>query len=415
LPTAGNNETVAQDIPFAPAGGRSADVDEAAAERGEVAAPRLAALTGLRAFAALWVMLHHFAYSPFGALHLRESVPALRFGYLGVDLFFMLSGFIIAHTHRRDAGSLVLRTVLRFYGRRLARLYPVHLLTLLALLVMLWVGHFFNVAAHRPETFRPVDFFYNLILMQAWAGGAHLSWNFPAWSISCEWFAYLAFPLLAFGLNRVTAAREAIAWLAMTLAAFILGYRLLFDFNLDQPLNGLALARIAFEFTLGALCCRVTELTNLRSQPWTVLVLASIAAAASLGDTPVRDLAITGVFGVIIVAGRYRDNLVARFLALPVIVYLGEISYSLYMVHAPLRMTLGKLAERSIDRLGASFEGWLAAAAFCLVTLVTAAAVYHLVEVPARRRLQRWRAERDLALPLDAPDGARVAASADAR
>jgi peptidoglycan/LPS O-acetylase OafA/YrhL len=400
LPIARSKETVAQDTRFVSAAEPSPDIGEADG-RNEIMAARMDALTGVRALAALWVMMYHFAYIPFGAWHLRESVPAVKVGYLGVDLFFILSGFIITHTHRRDAGSLARGAVLRFYGRRLARLYPVHLLTLLALLAMLFVGHRLGVAAHLAEKFRPIDFFYNLILVQAWGVGEPLSWNFPAWSISCEWFAYLAFPLLAFGLNRIVSPREAIRWLAVTIAAFVLSYRLLFDFDLDQP-DGLALARVAFEFTAGALCCRLTELRDLRAQPWTILVLAAVAVAAALSNTPVRDLAIVGVFGAVIVAGRYGDNLVARFLALPLLVYLGEISYSLYMVHVPIRMTLGKLAEHYIDRLGAGFWGFVAAAAFCLITVATAAAVYHLVELPARRWLQGWRGAGNLALPLDA-------------
>jgi peptidoglycan/LPS O-acetylase OafA/YrhL len=79
---------------------------------------------------------------------------------------------------------------------------------------------------------------------------------------------------------------------------------------------------------------------------------------------------------------------VARVLALPVLVYLGEISYSLYMIHAPMRMTLGKLMEPrllQVSRVGAS----LMAAGFLLVTIIAAAATYHIVETPARRWLRR--------------------------
>ena len=416
MPIARRKETVAQDTPFLSAAESSTDTRDAAGRpgRSDATAVRLDALTGVRALAALWVMMYHFSYIPFGALHLLENVPAVNAGYLGVDLFFILSGFIITHTHRRDAGSLMRRAVLGFYVRRLARLYPVHLLMLVALLVILWLGHIFGVAANRPEAFRPIDFFYNVILVQAWGVGTDLSWNFPAWSISCEWFAYLAFPLLAFGLTRITAPRAAIRWLAVTIAAFVLAYWL-FDFDLGESMNGSrALARIAFEFTAGALCCRLTELTNLRTLPWTLLVLAATAVAVALSNTPARDLAIIGVSGVVIVAGRYGDNLVARFLALPLLVYLGEISYSLYMVHVPIRMTLGKFAEHAIDRLGPGFEECLAAAAFCLITVAIAAAVYHLVEVPARRWVLRWCAGRDLALPLDADVfGARLEAESE--
>lgn len=98
-----------------------------------VASSQIDALTGIRAIAALWVVGFHFGLFPLGSLGLDDALPVLRYGYLGVDLFFVLSGFIIYHVHQRDAGSLSIGSVLHFYGLRLARMYPVHLLTLCGL------------------------------------------------------------------------------------------------------------------------------------------------------------------------------------------------------------------------------------------------------------------------------------------
>ena len=75
---------------------------------------RIDGLTGIRAIAALWVVAFHFAKAPFGSLHLEEQ-PLIQMGYLGVDLFFLLSGFIITYVHLNDAGSLAPPAVLRFY------------------------------------------------------------------------------------------------------------------------------------------------------------------------------------------------------------------------------------------------------------------------------------------------------------
>jgi peptidoglycan/LPS O-acetylase OafA/YrhL len=357
---------------------------------------RIDALTGIRAVAALWVVAFHFAKTSLTPLHLEQAVPALSYGYLGVDLFFVLSGFIISHVHQRDALSL--RSVLRFYGLRIARMYPVHLLTLCGLLIVVLVGPRIGFAMSHPEDFRAADFVYNLLLVHAWGASDDIHWNSPAWSISCEWFVYLLFPLLALGLNRVTSKRQAVFWIGLETAIFALAYVFFFHCNLDNKFDGgnfsqFALARVCLEFTVGTLCYTVIGFINMRAWAWTAIVLAAILGAVLLATTPARDFAIVVVFVLTILASSMPGNLVARFLSLPLLVYLGEISYSLYMVHSPVRMTLGKLVEPRL--VGASTAGaWAMGLGFCLATLATAAAVYHVVEVPARRWLRRQLLER---------------------
>lgn len=368
---------------------RSAAAGESSAS---AAAERIDGLTGIRAVAALWVVGFHFVKSPLAPLHLERALPALRYGYLGVDLFFILSGFIITHVHQRDATALSPRSVLRFYGLRLARMYPVHLLTLCALALVVLGSARVGMMPTHPEDFRAADFAYNLLLIQSWGVADDVHWNFPAWSISCEWFAYLLFPLLALGLNRIASRRQAAFWLAFETMIFALAYVFFFGYDLDNKFNGnfsqFALARVCLEFTAGALCYTLAVFVDLRAWPWTATVFAAILAAVLLVATPARDFAIVAVCALAILAGSVPGNLVSRFLSLPALVYLGEISYSLYMVHVPVRMTLGKLVE---PRLAAASPAgaWAWGIGFCLVTMVTAAATYHVVEVPARRWLRR--------------------------
>src|SRR5947209_2043868 len=101
---------------------------------------RMDALTGIRAIASLWVVGYHFSLLTFAALELQRFVPAIQFGYIGVDLFFLLSGFIIMHVHGRDTATLAMGPLRRFYGLRLARIYPVHLLMLLVVLLIVAGG-----------------------------------------------------------------------------------------------------------------------------------------------------------------------------------------------------------------------------------------------------------------------------------
>src|SRR5512135_3691795 len=93
-------------------------------------------LTGIRGIAALWVILYHYAITPLDVLRLDQILPFVRYGYIGVDLFFILSGFIITHVHGRDTASLAPMPVLHFLSLRIARIYPVHIVTLFGLLAI---------------------------------------------------------------------------------------------------------------------------------------------------------------------------------------------------------------------------------------------------------------------------------------
>ena len=357
-------------------------------------ASRMDALTGIRAIAAFWVVAYHFAISPFEALQLQQRMPFVKYGYLGVDLFFLLSGFILIHVHGRDTATLAPRPVLRFYALRLSRIYPVHVLTLFALAVMFGGGMLLGFTPHHPEDFRFGDFIANLLLVQSWGFADDIHWNFPSWSLSCEWLAYLLFPLLAIALARIASRRAAVQWLAAVAGAFALAYVFYFRCDLDLRFDvggfaHLALPRVGFEFALGALCYKLLQFADLRNWPWLAIVLGAIVAATLLAATPARDFAIVCVFALVIVAGSMKRNFVARILSAPLLVYLGEISYSLYMVHVPIRMTLGKAAESAIARSNSLAEAGAIAVSLMLVTIGVAAAVNAFVEIPARRWMRR--------------------------
>jgi peptidoglycan/LPS O-acetylase OafA/YrhL len=128
----------------------------------------ISALTSLRGVAALTVLIFHV-------------VPDFR-GYLAVDLFFLLSGFVLTHVYR--GFELTRQSYFNFLKARLARIYPVHLMILVVLLPML------NT---RPD-FSSGGLLSSLFLMQSpWHS---ISWNYASWSISAEWHCYLLFPIL---------------------------------------------------------------------------------------------------------------------------------------------------------------------------------------------------------------------------
>ena len=350
------------------------------------------ALTGIRAFAAFWVVLYHFNIAPFYTSGFNALVPFLGHGYLGVDLFFILSGFVITHVHRRDFRTLQWPMIRRFYALRLARFYPLHLSVLLGLLAIVAIGPAVGFAATSPGHFTPWQFVSNLLLVQAW-WRVESAWNYPAWSVSCEWFVYLLFPWIALALSSLKSRRAVLLCLACELALLALAYEVLFKHKMNildkNDLPGIALCRIVLEFIAGGLLCRATELWRLSEVAWLPIAAGALLFTFVI-DGPWLDFCIILSFLVFIAAGKYDDNLVSRFLALPLLVYMGEISYSLYMVHAPIQMTVGKLAGTLVaNDHGITLKGVIAEAFMVCLTIAVAAATFHLIEAPARRWLRR--------------------------
>src|SRR6516164_1868697 len=161
---------------------------------------QLQSLTPLRGIAALWVVLYHYAvlYPP--SLHLQHYTDMLEKGYLAVDLFFMLSGFVLAHVYWNAFAADVDERYRKFLFARIARLYPLHLFVL-SLFVATEIA---DRAVHYAETGElelvPLEgaqsftaLVANLFMLQG-LKASQLSWNYPAWSISVEFMAYLVFP-----------------------------------------------------------------------------------------------------------------------------------------------------------------------------------------------------------------------------
>lgn len=174
---------------------------------------RLDRLTSLRGIAALYVVLFHCqVFIP--GFDLRPWTGLLDKGYLAVDFFFILSGFILAYVYARDfdAGRGSYR---RFLFLRLARVGPVHLAMLLAAAVVILPAYGFGEVANMTNS--PRTLASSVLLLHAWGGDRALSWNFPSWSISAEWFAYLIFPAALWASARLSGRRLAALGAAMVM------------------------------------------------------------------------------------------------------------------------------------------------------------------------------------------------------
>ena len=312
-------------------------------------------LTGVRFVAAAWVMLYHFqpALAASGVL-----VPILheflRLGSVGVDLFFALSGFILTHTYLTRLGSKVTWSgSLNFWWLRLARIYPVYFVMLnVAGLAALAQG--IVTGEGRRDWMTVPSYLKQVLMIQEWGPDPSRGWNFPAWSLSMEWLAYLFFPLLVLVLWRVKdrlppAALAIIAFLCLTPLLYI-GFTRDNDPFLVQ--GWASTIRIATEFTAGSF----TYLAVRRWQDsagakrsahvlaW-VLPILIVVIAVVMGNIPglqwegLPDEAPRGYVVIIpllvlwLGALALSNGAPSRFLSTHTLVLGGFISYSLYLIH----------------------------------------------------------------------------------
>src|SRR6201996_4654585 len=154
----------------------------------ETGGPRFfVSLESLRGIAALAVIVYHAEwYNPITPLRFFQNGPLM------VDLFFVLSGFVIYHSYGTRLRSA--REVARFLWLRIGRLYPLHLTFLI---VFLGIEVFKRVTHHEAFTINNgYSFLTNLLLLQSMGLHRALTYNYPSWSISTEFYAYVLFAIV---------------------------------------------------------------------------------------------------------------------------------------------------------------------------------------------------------------------------
>ncbi|MGW1160244.1 acyltransferase family protein [Streptomyces sp. NPDC002519] len=360
--------------------------------------PPLPSLTGLRWIAALLVFgLHVRNFGYFGGTGGRVMTWGFGSGATGVSFFFILSGFVLTWSARPGDRALA------FWRRRLARVYPVHLVTMaIALLMACTLDH-----AARPT---PSQGLANALLVHSWWRPWWQTLDPVSWSLACEAFFYAAFPLLALLLRRLGARGSAALAGASVLTVVVLS-RADAHHWLGQPVNSLPAARLP-EFVLGAAVARLVILDR-----WRGPGLEASLALAIIGyffvpqvtaGYPATPCTLVG-FALLIPAAAVAD-----MRGLPSLwrhrrlVRLGELSFAFYMVHL-LVLRAGTSLLGNSPRFGLPTALAVTAVAFAL-SLGLSWVLYEGVERPARRvLLRRRRSARKATLPkpasraLDAP------------
>lgn len=354
--------------------------------------PEILPLTGVRGVAALWVLFSHIYVQLFPlvpGLHSFSGDLFLGQGVLGVDLFFLLSGMVISYNYAERLKSVRLAAWREFLWLRIARLYPVHLVMLCLYLAVLTAGAVLHFHLDSPEKYTARAFLANLFMVHAWSIPTHASWNGAAWSISCEWLAYLLFPLLC--LTPVFRLRGPASLAVLILG--LLGMAGLCDALPWPDTLSYGIPRILAEFTAGACLFNLYSRHEYETWNWAWLVpLMALGVFLVIGATlkfHLHGFWVTPLLAGILLGLAYGRGAVARFLSTRVMLYLGRVSYSIYMVHMFCIHALNT-GCRIKPAPATALYTTLLVLGYLTAVLSMASVFYFCVEEPGRRLLRRW-------------------------
>ena len=361
---------------------------------------KIHSLTSLRFFAAAMVVILHTigttGYTPSFKIHVLSQ---------GVSFFFVLSGFILAYVYP----SLDTKKAIgKFWLARWARIWPAHIVAFILVLLLVpatnWLLPTTDNKLHTTLA--------NLFLVHGWiqSNTYYFSFNLPSWSISTELFFYLCFPLLIFRIKKTW-------WLKLTGAFLLLvffihtadqtrGYGLTYSMIYINPL-----ARL-FEFVLGmsvALAWERLRSLNITKKTGTFLevvslglIIASLYFCADFctliyhqleieknysGNTSLFWLALCGsapFFALLILVLALEKGYIARLLSLPFFIVLGEISFSVYLIHYSLLMYYIPLTTKYALTGSALWASYLG---FWGILLLSSYIIWRFVEKPCRKLL----------------------------
>ncbi|WP_394831638.1 acyltransferase [Pendulispora rubella] len=345
-------------------------------------AGELLSLTGLRAILAWWVVSFHFV---------RDSLPEglgkaiISGGYVAVDVFFVLSGYVLMRRYSRTVFTGA--NIGRFYVRRFARIYPLYALSLIVGVAAAWKTAKGDLATSEGQ----LRILAEVLLLNAWTHIAMFKYNFAAWSLSVEALFYVLCPWLLPALARLSIRRAcvllALGWLATLIWPAI--YTVLDPDRLNHPLalgdevkgawyiSFFPVQRLP-EFMAGALAARL---------PWKPRRAAPLAALGlvALMVSPMPFVFLRTGFPLPLIvllvmgtAGWERGPLASK-----VCVALGHASFATYILHWPLLFAWARFDSAIWNSLAHVFiyMGFL---------LVASLLAFRFVEEPIRLRITRW-------------------------
>lgn len=279
-------------------------------------------LTGLRGIAALWVVIFHYFYY----IDTILIKTLIRKGYLAVDIFFVLSAFVLTIAYQNKFKNAIhYNELINFYKKRINRIYPVYLLSLLIMIII------------SGSTLK--QFIINLSLTQTFFDRDGIILNIAYWSLSTEWICYLIFPFLLL----ITSNLSKNKLLFLILLGIALRFSLPFipdmaigveKFRYHPPgldfaigINALIRTISCYLIGIGLALYPIKKKNNMYIHIFIILSILSLSTPKGVFLTP--------ILVAMIIKYLYLDenNFIGKLLSNRFVYFLGEISYSLYLFH----------------------------------------------------------------------------------
>lgn len=352
---------------------------------------RFAVLDSWRGLCALCVAVFHFRNNVESHI---QGLPFFTNSYLFVDFFFVLSGFIIFANYEqklREGYSLRSFVMLRF-----GRLYPLHAFVLLGLMgleilqvVVPQLQGFGKYGPFQGPDSLPHMIPPNLLMLHAMGFTERLSFNGPSWSIGAEFYAYIFFAMLII-IFRQRVGR--VLPLVMLVSGFMLFKN---DLYLTTTFEW-GWARCVYSFALGGLVWRFYDKYNAEIKndriSWSILELimfCAVLAGVSLAGTGPMSMVMPFLFAWTILIFAFEGGIISRLLSLRIFLIVGALSYSIYMLHAPIASKFDALIKALKLEDADIWTGDAILLSFLAVTLVAATLTYHCVERPGREYFRK--------------------------
>lgn len=341
----------------------------------------LNSLTSFRFIAALMVFLFHM-----------RVFSQYQLGSAGVQFFFVLSGFILAYNYHSKFIEINKNNIKKFYKARFSRIYPVHVLTFLLSVPLVILYFHPNSLYFVKLTFMSM---INLLLLQSFfpSQGTYFNFNGVSWTLSVETFFYFMFPFLLWIFIKLKVNKNIVK--SVLIFWIVWGVLFLLNKNLDGDnpfyiwllhiFPGVRLFEFSTGMLLGLIYIEKSNKENLNKAIFTVLELLSLLLfivlllySANLDVGIVRGVYFVPLWCLLIFTFAFQGGMISKILSQRFFVYLGEISFSFYMIH--------QLVIRYLDFLHlANTYRFL----ICLViSLLFSSIIYQFYEEPLRKKIR---------------------------